>query len=106
MTLLSPSTAHPRAIQKLNFAADVLILAFACFVAAVHDREIHWKVAIVMTATAATLWAAASRTLHHYDVDNGRSFFGDLALTLVLVAAVVVPLALLRFVVPHYAMTT
>jgi exopolysaccharide biosynthesis polyprenyl glycosylphosphotransferase len=96
----------PQAAQKLNFAADVLILAMASFVAASEDGQIHWKVALVMAVTAASFWGVASRILHHYDVENGRGFLGDVALTLVLVTAVVVPMTLLRFVVPRYAMTT
>jgi exopolysaccharide biosynthesis polyprenyl glycosylphosphotransferase len=106
MTQPPSNITHPRAVQKLNFGADVLILACACFVAAVHDGQVHWKVALVMAATAATLWAAASRALHHYEVENGRGLIGDLVMTLVLVAAVVAPLTLLRFIVPRYAMTT
>jgi hypothetical protein len=39
-------------------------------------------------------------------IENGRGFVGDLVLTLVLVGTVVVPLTLLRFIVPRYAMTT
>jgi exopolysaccharide biosynthesis polyprenyl glycosylphosphotransferase len=96
----------PQAAQKLNIAADVLILALASFVAASDDGQLHWKVALVMTVTAATLWAFASRVLRHYDVSNGRGFRGDIALTLVLVTAVVLPMTLLRLVVPRYAMTT
>jgi exopolysaccharide biosynthesis polyprenyl glycosylphosphotransferase len=96
----------PEAAQKLNLAGDVLIVALASSVAAMQGGEFHWKVALVMTATAATLWALASRVLRHYDVWNGRGFAGDVALTLVLLTAVVVPMALLRFVVPRYAMTT
>jgi exopolysaccharide biosynthesis polyprenyl glycosylphosphotransferase len=96
----------PQAAQKLNFALDVLILALASFVAAAEGGQIHWKVALVMTATAAAFWAGASRMLGHYDVANGRGFSGDVALTLVLVAAVVVPMTLLRLVIPRYAMTT
>jgi exopolysaccharide biosynthesis polyprenyl glycosylphosphotransferase len=96
----------PPAAQKLNFASDVLILAVASFVAAFEGDGLHWKVALVMTATAVVLWAGASRVLGHYEVDNGRGFSGDVALTLVLVAAVVVPMTLLRFLIPRYAMTT
>jgi exopolysaccharide biosynthesis polyprenyl glycosylphosphotransferase len=99
-------TLPPPAVQRLNFGADVLILGIACVVAAVADGQFHWKVALVMAATATVLWAGTSRALHHYDVENGRGFVGDLVLTLVLVGAVVVPLTLLRFVVPRYAMTT
>ena len=106
MTQPPPSTPRSRAIQKLNFVADLVILAIACAVAAVHDGQAHWKVAIVMTATAATFWAAASKVLRHYDIENGRGFVGDLVLTLVLVMAVVVPMSLLRLIVPRYAMTT
>jgi exopolysaccharide biosynthesis polyprenyl glycosylphosphotransferase len=96
----------PQAVLKLNFAADVLILALASFVAASESGQLHWKVALVMTATAAVLWGLASRVLRHYDATNGRGFLGDVALTLWLVAAVVIPLTLLRFVIPRYAMTT
>jgi exopolysaccharide biosynthesis polyprenyl glycosylphosphotransferase len=96
----------PQAAQKLNFWADVLILALACFVAASDHGQLHWKVALVMTATAASVWGFASRVLRHYDVTNGRGFLGDVALTLVLVTAVVIPMTLLRFFVPRYAMTT
>lgn len=103
---LSSSSASPGVVQKLNFVADLVILTVACLIASIHDGEAHWKVAIVMAVTAATLWAAASRVLRHYDVENGRGFSGDLALTVVLVTAVVVPMSLLRFVVPRYAMTT
>jgi exopolysaccharide biosynthesis polyprenyl glycosylphosphotransferase len=96
----------PQTTQKLNYLADVLILALASFVAAAEGGQVHYKVAAVMTVTAAVLWALASRALRHYDVTNGRGFQGDIALTLVLVTAVVVPMTLLRFVVPRYAMTT
>lgn len=96
----------PQTAQNLNFLADVVILALACFVAASPHEQIHWKVALVMTGTAVSFWAFASRALRHYDVTNGRGFLGDIALTLVLVTAVVVPMTLLRFFVPRYAVTT
>jgi exopolysaccharide biosynthesis polyprenyl glycosylphosphotransferase len=96
----------PQAALRVNFALDVLILAAASFVAAYEGDGLHWKVALVMTGTATALWWVASQVLGHYDADNGRGFSGDVALTLVLVAAVVVPMALLRLVIPRYAMTT
>src|SRR5579864_2682631 len=96
----------PEATQKVNFAADVLILVGACFIASTESRMVHWKVALAMSAIAALAWWCWSRVLRHYDVYNGRGFLGDLALTLVLFAGVAMPLTLLRYVVPRYAMTT
>ena len=96
----------PAAQQRLNFALDVAILVAASFVAASGDGAIHWKVALAMAVAAATAWTFASRVLGHYKVANGRTFLGDIALTIVLLAAVALPLTLLRFLVPHYAMTT
>jgi exopolysaccharide biosynthesis polyprenyl glycosylphosphotransferase len=92
--------------QKINFAADVFILVMASFLAAHGGGMVHWKVALAMSATATAVWVCASRALRHYDVDNGRGFLGDLALTLVLLASVALPLVLLRPVVPRYATTT
>jgi exopolysaccharide biosynthesis polyprenyl glycosylphosphotransferase len=92
--------------QKINFVADVLILVAACFIAASNGGQIHWKVALAMSATAAGLWAFTSRVLRHYDVNNGREFANDLALTFVLLASVTMPMTLLRLVVPRYATTT
>jgi exopolysaccharide biosynthesis polyprenyl glycosylphosphotransferase len=96
----------PQATQKLNFAADVLILVAACFVAAFDSGQVHWKVALAMAAFAAMVWAVGSRALLHYDIRNGRGFLGDIALTLVLLASVAIPLTVLRSIVPRYAMTT
>jgi exopolysaccharide biosynthesis polyprenyl glycosylphosphotransferase len=90
----------------LSLAADVAIIVVACFFAATDGREVHFKAAAVMTVTAAALWACVSRALRHYEVDNGRGVLGDFALTLVLVGAVVLPMALLRLVVSRYATTT
>ena len=92
--------------QRLNLVGDLLILAGACFVAAVEGEQVHWKVALVMAATACALWLSGSRALRHYDPDNGRGLRGDLVLTLVLLCAVVVPMALLRQLSPRYAAVT
>ncbi len=96
----------PNAVQRLTFAADLLILVAASFVAASGAGQVHWKVALAMSAVAAGVWAFGSRVLRHYDVTNGRTFFGDLALTTVLLVSVAIPLTALRYVVPRYAMTT
>jgi exopolysaccharide biosynthesis polyprenyl glycosylphosphotransferase len=96
----------PQGAQKLNLAGDVLILAIASSCAAWDGGTFHYKIAFVMAATAATLWVLGSRVLRHYDVWNGRNFLGDVALTLFLVAAVIIPMVALRFFIPRYAMTT
>ena len=96
----------PERAQRLNLAGDVAILTIASCSAAWDQGTFHYKIALVMAATAATLWILASRALRHYDVWNGRGFLGDVALTLVLLAAVIVPMVLLRFAIPRYAMTT
>jgi exopolysaccharide biosynthesis polyprenyl glycosylphosphotransferase len=96
----------PSGIQRVTFVIDVLILVAASFVASSGDGQVHWRVALAMSATAAVVWAIGSRVLRHYDVANGRGFLGDIALTLVLLTTVAVPLALLRPLVSHYAMTT
>src|SRR5437016_4930081 len=99
---------HPRpeTTQKVNLVVDLAILVAACFIAASGTGEIHWRVALAMSATAAVVWAFVSRALRHYDVANGRTFLGDLALTGVLLVAVAMPLGLLRLVSPRYATTT
>jgi exopolysaccharide biosynthesis polyprenyl glycosylphosphotransferase len=90
--------------QKINYTADVCILVAACFISATHSGHLHWKVALVTTTMAVGAWALASRALRHYDVWNGRGFLGDVALTLVLVAAVALPVTALQLA-PRVAMT-
>ena len=43
----------------------------------------------------------ASRALRQYDAENGRGVLGDVALTLVMVAAVIVPMSALSLALPH-----
>ena len=96
----------PETTQKVNFAVDLGILVTASFVAASSLGQLHWKVALAMSLLAVGAWSFGSRVLRHYDVSNGRGFLGDIALTLVLLAGVAGPIALLRLVVPRYAMAT
>jgi exopolysaccharide biosynthesis polyprenyl glycosylphosphotransferase len=96
----------PTVVQKLNRAGDVFILVAASFVAAFDHGQIHWKVAIAMAAAALAFWTAGSQLLGHYDVFNGRGFLGDVALSLLLLTAVAVPMALLRLISHRYASTT
>jgi exopolysaccharide biosynthesis polyprenyl glycosylphosphotransferase len=90
----------------INQVGDIGILVVASFVAAYDQGQVHWKVALVMAAAAVTLWVASSRVLRQYDALNGRGFLGDIALTLVLLAAVVAPMWLLRAISTRYAVTT
>jgi exopolysaccharide biosynthesis polyprenyl glycosylphosphotransferase len=96
----------PVVSQKLNRAGDALILVGASFVAAMSPAGLHWKVAWAMAATSLVFWALASRILRHYDPWSGRGFRGDLVLTVLLLAGIVVPMTLLRAIVPRYAVTT
>jgi exopolysaccharide biosynthesis polyprenyl glycosylphosphotransferase len=89
--------------ERLNLVGDLLILCGACFLAALDHGQVHWRVALVMAATASALWFCGSRALRQYHSDNGRGPLGDLALTLLLLASVVVAMALLRYVSPRYA---
>jgi exopolysaccharide biosynthesis polyprenyl glycosylphosphotransferase len=92
--------------QRVNFALDLLIVAGACLVAAVGGGHLHWRAGLVMAATAWAFWICASRVVRQYDVANGRSLGGDLVLTTFVLLIVIVPMALLRDVSPHYATTT
>ncbi len=93
-------------VQRLNLAGDIVILTATSFVATYDHQQAHWRVAIAMAAVASLFWIGASRVVHQYDARNGRGFFGDIALTLVMLAGVAVPMILLRYVSPRYSMTT
>jgi exopolysaccharide biosynthesis polyprenyl glycosylphosphotransferase len=92
----------PERAQRLNRAGDLLLLGMASSVAAVHDRAFHFKVAILLLAATTMLWLLAARALRQYDAGNGRGFFGDLALTLMMLAAVLLPMTVLALVFPDH----
>jgi exopolysaccharide biosynthesis polyprenyl glycosylphosphotransferase len=96
----------PAGSQKLNVTGDLLILAGACFLAAIQGSQVHWRIALAMTATASFFWLCASRVLRQYDTHSGRGLLGDIELTVLLMVAVLVPMAMLRYVSPRYAMVT
>ena len=52
------------------------------------------------------LWVTGSRILHHYDVANGRGIAGDIALTVVLLVATLLPVLTVQALVPRVAMAT
>ena len=92
----------PERAHKRSRVGDALLLGIASCAAAMEDGAFHWKVAIVLLSVAAPLWLLASRSLNQYSSDNGRGFLGDVALTLVLIAAIVGPLSILILVLPHH----
>ncbi len=83
-------------------AADVTVLALAASVAALQEGTFRWEVALGLIVTATTLWLVAGRALHQYDPGNGRGFFDDIAMTLVMVAVSAIPLLALAIAVPRY----
>ena len=85
---------NPKRAQSLDRAGDALLLAAASMIAAVGERGIRWEVAATLLTVSTALWWLATRTLRQYATDNGRGFFGDVALTLVMLAAVAVPMAI------------
>ncbi len=93
----SPERAHTR--SRLG---DALLLGIASSAAAMEEGVFHWKVAILVLLAATTLWMFVGRALRQYSANNGRGFFGDIALTLVMVAAVVAPIAFLLLFLPGH----
>jgi exopolysaccharide biosynthesis polyprenyl glycosylphosphotransferase len=97
--------SSPERAQKRSRAGDALLLGIASSAAAMEDGVFHWKVAIGVLLVATILWLLVSRALGQYSAANGRGFLGDVALTLVMVAAVVAPIAFLLLVFPRYGAT-
>jgi exopolysaccharide biosynthesis polyprenyl glycosylphosphotransferase len=97
--------SSPERAQKRSRVGDALLLGIASSAAAVEDGAFHWKVALVVLVVATSMWLLASRALGQYSATNGRGFFGDVALTLVMVTAVVVPIAGLLQVVARFGAT-
>ncbi|HEY1956345.1 MAG TPA: sugar transferase [Polyangiaceae bacterium] len=92
-----------RTWQNINLLGDCLVLLLASVAATLFPGGIHWLVALGMGFGAMTVWVVGSRVLRHYDIGNGRGIAGDVALTLVLLFATVVPMFALRWFVPRYA---
>ncbi|MGA2449612.1 MAG: sugar transferase [Polyangiaceae bacterium] len=91
-------------IQHLNLIGDCVLLVVASAVATkVPGTPLwHWMVFFGMAAGSLLVWALGGRLLRHYDVWNGRRIGGDVLLTALLLAGLLVTLATLRvFVVPY-----
>lgn len=89
--------------QHLNLLADCAILIVASIVATQLPNGWHWMVALGMGVGSMFVWTVGGRVLRHYDVWNGRGIKGDVALTFVLVVAMIGAMVALRLVVPAYA---
>ncbi len=88
--------------QRIDRAGDALLLAAASTFAAHGESGFEWKTAAALFVGSGLLWWSAARVLRQYDSDNGRGFLGDLSLTLVMLATIVVPMALLGIAFPDY----
>jgi exopolysaccharide biosynthesis polyprenyl glycosylphosphotransferase len=85
----------PERAQKLNRWGDAALLGIAAAAAAMNHGAVDARPALALFASAAVLWVFTSRTLRQYDPENGRGFVGDITLTLVMLAAMALPMALL-----------
>jgi exopolysaccharide biosynthesis polyprenyl glycosylphosphotransferase len=92
----------PERAHKRSRVGDALLLGIASCAAAMEDGAFHWKVALVLLSVATSLWLLASRALDQYSANNGRGVLGDVALTLVMVGAIVGPISILILVLPHH----
>jgi exopolysaccharide biosynthesis polyprenyl glycosylphosphotransferase len=97
------SIPSSRAWQAFNLVADCAVLVVAAAAATIFPGGIHWLVGLGMAFVSMAVWVAGGRILRHYDIGNGRGIAGDVALTLVLLTATLVPMFALRAFVPRYA---
>ncbi|HEX3344840.1 MAG TPA: sugar transferase, partial [Polyangiaceae bacterium] len=99
---MSLRDSSPERAQTRSRLGDALLLGIASSAAAIEGGVFHWKIAIGVLLAATTLWLITSRALGQYSATNGRGFLGDIALTLVMVTAIVTPIAVLLLVFPQY----
>jgi exopolysaccharide biosynthesis polyprenyl glycosylphosphotransferase len=92
--------------QTVNLVGDCLILVAASVVAtkAPGVWAWHWMVLPGMAMGSMLVWTLGGRALRHYDVWNGRGIAGDVALTMLLLSAMLGVMGALRWVVRPYAM--
>ncbi|MGH7297635.1 MAG: sugar transferase, partial [Polyangiaceae bacterium] len=88
--------------QSVSRTGDALLIALASAVAAMGGGIFHWKLAVVTFVVATALWLFVGRAISQYSAANGRGFYGDVALTLVMFTAVVVPVSILVLLLPHH----
>ncbi len=101
------SGRHPmskQTAQSLNLVGDCTILVIASAVATKlpWSPHWHWMVFLGMATGSMLVWTIGSRVLRHYDQWNGRGIAGDVALTALLMGAMLGVMSLLRSFVPEY----
>ncbi|MGO9839017.1 MAG: sugar transferase [Polyangiaceae bacterium] len=91
--------------QNLNLIGDCIILTAAAAASTLLPGQSgwHYMVFLGMTAGSMLVWTVGGRSLRHYDVWNGRGIAGDVALTAILLGAMLAVMAALRLFVPRYA---
>jgi exopolysaccharide biosynthesis polyprenyl glycosylphosphotransferase len=91
--------------QNANLVGDCLLLIVASAVATKVPGawRWHWMVLIGMSMGAMFVWTLGGRVLRHYDVWNGRGIAGDVALTMLLLAVMLVAMVVPRWEVGPYA---
>jgi exopolysaccharide biosynthesis polyprenyl glycosylphosphotransferase len=88
--------------QQIDRAGDAALIGLAAFTACSVGGALHYKIAIALLLEGAISWLVASLALRQYGADSGRSFRGDLALTLVMLAAIAVPVTAFSAVAPRW----
>ena len=105
-------SAPPKSIRQRAFApspranriGDALVVILAALVSSMWHRHGHATAGLVTAVVALGLWSLGARIIRHYDATRAYSQpVGDLALTTVIVAGVVVPIAIARWISPTYA---
>jgi len=90
--------------QNLNLIGDSLILVAAAAVATKFAGQPgwHWMVFLGMSAGSVFVWMVGGRVLQHYDAWNGRGMAGDVAMTGLLLTALLGVMGTLRLFVHPY----
>jgi exopolysaccharide biosynthesis polyprenyl glycosylphosphotransferase len=91
--------------QNLNLIGDCIILLVASAAATKlpGDPGWHWMVFLGMSSGSMLVWTIVGRLLRHYDSWNGRGIAGDVALTAILLGAMLLVMATLHAFIPRYA---
>jgi len=92
------SKLAPGVTSKLNLAADVALVVAASAVSTVYRTG--WNQTPIIIGIAFCVWMLGARALRHYDALS-EGLFGELAVTLVLVASVAVALKVTHQVAGH-----